>query len=46
MNIDLKLRTKLFSLSIIDLSEKMDYSIAKKIVINQLVRAGTSVGSN
>ena len=46
MNTDLKLRTKHFSLSIIDLSEKMDYSIAKKVVVNQLVRAGTSVGSN
>ena len=46
MNTDLKLRTKQFSLSIIDLSEKIDYSIAKKIVVNQLVKAGTSVGSN
>ena len=46
MNTDLKLRTKHFSLSIIDLSEKMDYSIAKKVVVNQLVKAGTSVGSN
>jgi four helix bundle protein len=46
MNTDLKLRTKHFSLSIIDLSEKMDYSIAKKVVVKQLVRAGTSVGSN
>jgi len=46
MNTDLKLRTKLFSLSIIDLSEKIDFSIAKKVVINQLVRAGTSVGAN
>ena len=46
MNKDLKLRTKQFSLSIIDLSEKIDYSVAKKIVVNQLVRAGTSVGAN
>jgi four helix bundle protein len=46
MNKDLKLRTKQFSIAIIDLSEKMDYSIAKKVVINQLVRSGTSVGSN
>jgi len=46
MNTDLKIRTKQFSLSIIDLSEKIDYSIAKKVVANQLVRAGTSVGAN
>ena len=46
MDTDLKLRTKYFSLSIIDLSEKVDFSIAKKVVVNQLVRAGTSVGAN
>lgn len=46
MNNDLKDRTKSFSLSIIDLVEKMDYSISKKAVINQLVRSATSVGAN
>lgn len=46
MDRDLKIRTKKFSLEIIDLVESMDYSIAKKAVINQLVRSGTSVGAN
>lgn len=46
MGNDLKDRTKRFALSIIDLVEKMDYSIPKKAVANQLVRAGTSVGAN
>jgi four helix bundle protein len=46
MSKDLQNRTKNFSLSIIDLVEKMDYSISKKVVINQLVRSATSVGAN
>ncbi|GHV34609.1 four helix bundle protein [Bacteroidia bacterium] len=43
---DLKIRTKRFSLDIIDLVETMDYSIAKKAVMSQMVRSGTSVGAN
>ena len=46
MENDLKDRTKRFSISIINFVELMDYSISKKIVINQLVRCGTSVGAN
>ncbi|PKP24548.1 MAG: four helix bundle protein [Bacteroidetes bacterium HGW-Bacteroidetes-2] len=46
MSKELQNRTKLFSLSIIDLVEKMDYSISKKAVMNQLVRSATSVGAN
>jgi four helix bundle protein len=46
MERDLKIRTKRFSLSIIDLIEKLDYSIAKKTVANQIVRSATSVGAN
>lgn len=46
MSEELKNRTKRFSLSIIDLVEKMDYSISKKVIMNQLVRSGTSVGAN
>jgi len=46
MKNNLKERTKAFSLSIIDLVEKIDYSISKKVVMNQLVRAATSVGAN
>lgn len=39
-------RTKKFSLAIIDLVEKIDYSISKKIVVTQLVRSATSVAAN
>jgi four helix bundle protein len=46
MKNDLKDRTKRFSLSIIDLVETMDYSVSKKVVMNQLVRSATSVGAN
>ena len=46
MSKELLNRTKHFSLSIINLVEKIDYSISKKIVITQLVRSGTSVGAN
>ncbi|MCF8267554.1 MAG: four helix bundle protein [Ignavibacteriales bacterium] len=46
MKNNLKERTKAFSLSIIDLVEKIDYSLSKKVVMNQLVRAATSVGAN
>ncbi len=46
MKNDLKERTKRFSLSIIDLVETMEYSISKKVVMNQLVRSATSVGAN
>jgi four helix bundle protein len=46
MSEELKNRTKKFSLSIIDIIEKMDYSISKKVIMNQLAKSGTSVGAN
>lgn len=46
MSKQLQNRTKAFSLDIIDLVEKMDYSIPKKVIMTQLVRSGTSVGAN
>lgn len=46
MSKELQDRTKKFSLSIINLVEKMDYSITKKVVMNQIVRSATSVGAN
>ena len=46
MSVELKDRTQIFSISIIDLAENLGYSATKKIVINQLVRSGTSVGAN
>lgn len=46
MRVELKNRTQKFSITIIDLAEKFEYSISKKVIISQLVRAGTSVGAN
>lgn len=46
MGTELKNRTKKFSLSIITLVEEMEYSLSKKVVLNQLVRSATSVGAN
>lgn len=46
MSKELQDRTKTFSISIIDLVERMDYSSTKKVVMNQLVRSATSVGAN
>ena len=46
MREQLKQRTKQFSLAIIDMVENMDYSLAKKTVMNQIIRSATSVGAN
>lgn len=43
---DLKNRTKILALSIIDLVEKMPNNISGKVISNQIVRSGTSVGAN
>lgn len=43
---ELKLRTKKFSLEIIDLVEKLPNSISARVVANQIVKSGTSVGAN
>ena len=43
---ELKFRTKKYSLSIIDLIEKLPNSIAARAIANQLIRSGTSVGAN
>jgi four helix bundle protein len=43
---ELKLRTKKFSIAIIDLVEKLPNSITGKIISNQIIRSGTSVGAN
>jgi len=42
----LKIRTKLYSLSIIDLVEKLPVTTASKIVAYQIAKSGTSVGAN
>jgi len=46
MSKELQDRTKKFSLSIIDLIDKLDYSISKKVIATQLVRSATSVAAN
>ena len=43
---ELELRTKNFSLLVIDLVEKLPNSISIRAVANQIVRSGTSVGAN
>lgn len=46
MNEDLKVRTKRFSIRIINLIESMPLSVARKVTAYQLVKSGTSVGAN
>ncbi len=46
MSKELQDRTKRFSLAVIDLVERIDYSITKKVVVTQLVRSATSVAAN
>ena len=43
---ELKLRTKNFSILIINLVEKLPNTIAGKTIANQIIRSGTSVGAN
>lgn len=43
---ELKLRTKKFSIEIINLVERLPNSIATRVIINQIVKSGTSVGAN
>lgn len=43
---EMKLRTKKFSLSVIDFAEKLLGTYIVKVIANQIVRSGTSVGAN
>ena len=43
---DLKFRTKNFSLIVIDLVEKLPNTISGRVISNQIVKSGTSVGAN
>ena len=43
---ELKIRTKKFSLLIIDLVEKLPNTITGRVIANQIVKSGTSVGAN
>ncbi|MHC0442024.1 four helix bundle protein [Flavobacterium sp. 3-210] len=42
----MKLRTKKFSLGVIGLAEKLPGAYIVKVIANQIVRSGTSVGAN
>lgn len=46
MQNQLKSRTKKFSIDVIDLAEKLPNTISSRIIVNQLVKCGTSVGAN
>jgi len=43
---ELKFRTKNFSLMVIDLVERLPNSISVRVIANQIVKSGTSVGVN
>lgn len=45
-NEELKVRTKKFSLFILNLVEKLPNSISSRVVINQIAKSATSVGAN
>jgi four helix bundle protein len=42
----LKIRTKNYSLLILDLVEKLPYTASAKVVAHQIAKSGTSVGAN
>ena len=42
----LKNRTKVFSIAILELVEKLPNTISGRAVANQIIRSGTSVGAN
>ena len=47
MNSDqLKIRTKLFSLAILEIVEKLPTSVSARVISHQLAKSGTSVGAN
>ena len=43
---EMKMRTKMFSLIIINLAKKLPGTYVVKVIANQIVRSGTSVGAN
>ena len=45
-NDQLKGRTKMFSIMVINLVEKMPSTISTRVVLNQIVKSATSVGAN
>jgi four helix bundle protein len=45
-NEQLKVRTKKFSIMVIDLVEKMPSTISTRVILNQIIKSATSVGAN
>ncbi|MFH1827543.1 MAG: four helix bundle protein [bacterium] len=45
-NYDLEERTKIFSLSLINLCKKLPFNSVNKRLVDQLIRSGTSIGAN
>ena len=46
MERDLKVRTKLFSIAVLDLVDLLPSKISARVIANQLAKSGTSVGAN
>lgn len=46
MSTELKSRTKNFTLSILDITEDLNKTTAQRVIQNQLIRSGSSVGAN
>lgn len=46
MERDLKVRTKLFSIVVLDLVDLLPNKISTRVIANQLAKSGTSVGAN
>ena len=45
-NEQLKVRTKIFSIMVVNLAEKMPNTVSTRVVLNQIVKSATSVGAN
>ncbi|WP_246014013.1 four helix bundle protein [Flavobacterium dankookense] len=43
---DLKNRTKQFTINVLNFAESLEYSIVKKVIVNQITKSGSSVGAN
>lgn len=43
---DLKIRTKKFTLNILDIVDEIPYNVSSKVIIYQISKSGTSVGAN
>ncbi|MDP3974383.1 MAG: four helix bundle protein [bacterium] len=45
-NYDLEVRTKTFSINVINLCKKLPYNFVNKTLFDQLIRSSTSIGAN